>query len=197
MTVDLFVSPSGLTETFFDELDEIIEDTMIQVFVLQIRHADEISRVQAACLEHTPLFYAIPLSMADQSDENCVGYFVDDWARLEPYLDHTLFVEALSLDDEKCKVLASAKGVILNATQLFSTLPHFTLGLSYESAQAFDHESLCSLPMDRVGLQSHYPQGDFHDITRCVKVISDAMFRPEQSIVARATRQSLLLLGLR
>jgi hypothetical protein len=51
--------------------------------------------------------------------------------------------------------------------------------------------------MDRIVLQSGYPEHGFETIFGAVKVISDAMFRPEQSIVARATKSSLELLGFR
>ena len=51
--------------------------------------------------------------------------------------------------------------------------------------------------MDRIVLQSGYPDYGFEQIFDTAKRISDVMFRPEQSIIANATRNALSLLGFK
>ncbi|MGE4473274.1 MAG: hypothetical protein AB7D20_10790, partial [Sulfuricurvum sp.] len=85
----------------------------------------------------------------------------------------------------------------LNATSANNALENFYVSLGAGTIGSFDTETLSALSMDRIVLQSNYPDHGFDEIFSTVKVISDAMFRPEQSIIARATKSSLELFGFR
>jgi len=197
MTIDVNLKQTD--EPFFDDLDEIIEDTMVQMFILHPKTPDEISEAQQNASEYEPLFYTLPLHLAELADKNCVAFSVsgdEDRASL-PNMSKPLMVEQSYLDDSLVEALKGYSGIILNATEENGALGNFHLAIGAENVGAFDTETLSGLGMDRIVLQSGYPDHGFEEIARAVKVISDAMFRPEQSIIARATKSSLELFGFR
>ena len=198
MTVD--VNVVSLEADFFDNLDEIMEDTMVQMFILHPRERTMLETVREQAAEHGCIFYSVPAELGDDADTNCVGYAVEkaeELGSLPP--GKPLFVDEACLDEALCTALerSGASGIILNATHPHPRLERFRLAIGPETVERFDGEALGALPMERIVLQSRYPEADFEAIDTTVKRISDAMFRPEQSIIAAATRSSLELLGFR
>jgi hypothetical protein len=49
--------------------------------------------------------------------------------------------------------------------------------------------------MEKLVMQSGYPEYGFEEIFETSKAISDVMFRPDPSILAAATKSALTLLG--
>lgn len=199
MTIDVNLTTAD--EAFIDEIDEIIEDTMIQIFFLHPKEKNEIETVQSLCQEHTSLFYSLPIEQSDQNDQNCIGYTVNNTKVLKNHSNPNkpLFVYETDLDGDLQNVLKekSYQGVILDATKTYQELPNFLLSLGENSIAQFDSSDLGSISMDRITLHSRYPEYDFDGITTTVKTISDVMFRPEQSIIARATKSTLTLFGFK
>lgn len=197
MTID--VNLKHADEEFFDNLDDIIEDTMVQMFILHPKTSEEVEQAKSRSAEVGSLFYSVPLSLHDMGDENCVAFSVSSAAdkALLPASGKPLIIDEIDLDDATAAMLSGSKGIILNATHEYPALEGFLLSIGASNVKAFESGVLAGLDMDRIVLHSGYPEYGFEEIFGAVKVISDAMFRPEQSIIARATKSSLELFGFR
>ncbi|WP_345980460.1 hypothetical protein [Sulfurimonas sp. HSL3-2] len=199
MTIDINVKET--TEEFLDDIDEIIEDTMIQMFFLQPKDAAALEKAKADAQEYSAIFYAAPLSLKDSVDVNCVGFSIKESEELQdqPSLDKPLFIEESDLNDRMLAQLITRgdKGFVLNATHAHEGLENFFVAIGPANVGEFDPEVLSSLSMDKIVLQSSYPDHDFEEIFSTVKTLSDALLRPEQSIIARATKHTLNLSGFK
>ena len=199
MTIDVNVKTAN--DDFLDEIDEIIEDTMIQMFFLQPEDEAALEKAKEEAEEYSALFYAAPLPLAAQADANCVGYRVKSAEELKeaPAPGKPLFVDEADLDDALRALLVerAEHGVILNATHAYDDLENFYVAIGPANVEAFAPEVLAALSMDKIMLQSGYPDHGFDEIFPAVKTISNAMFRPEQSIIARATKHALALTGFK
>jgi len=199
MTIDVNVEHT--TEAFLEEIDEIIEDTMIQMFFLQPTNEEELEKAKEDAEEYSAIFYAAPLSLKDEIDTNCIGYRIESASQLQelPQLDKPLFIDESIMTDETVALLKERKeqGIILNATNTYDSLENFFVALGAENIDSFDAEVLATLSMDKIVLQSGFPKHDLDGIYTTVKKISDILFRPEQSIVARATKHTLQLTGFK
>lgn len=199
MTIDVNVKRTD--EDFLDEIDEIIEDTMVQMFFLQPEDAAALEKAKSEAAEYDALFYVAPILLAEQTDDNCVGYRVSSAEALKsaPPSDKPLFIDEKDLDPALQSLLVERgdNGVILNATRPHEALERFYVAMGPANTSLFDREALAALTMDKIVLQSGYPDHGFDEIMTAVKTISDAMFRPEQSIIARATKHTLALTGFK
>jgi hypothetical protein len=174
---------------------------MIQMFFLQPCDKAALQKAKEKANEYEALFYVAPLEFQDMTDANCVGFYVTKHTQLhtQPVLDKPLFIDENDLDETLHTLLKkrSEKGVILNATQAHKGLANFLIAIGAENIDAFTPESLSVLSMDKIALQSGYPDYDFDAISSTVKKLSDGMFRPEQSIIARATKHLLQMTGFK
>lgn len=199
MTID--VNLKATDDDFLDEIDEIIEDTMVQMFFLQPSDAAQLEKAKADAADYASIFYAVPLSLRSEADANCVGYRVTASRELQeaPLTDKPLFIDEKDLDPSLHTLLIEGgyRGIILNATHPHDALERFFIALGPSNIDAFDAKALSELPMDKIVLQSAYPDCGFDEIFTAVKTVSDAMFRPEQSIIARATKHTLALTGFK
>jgi len=197
MTVDVYVQ--SIDEAFLDDIDEIIEDTMVEMFIIHPRLKHEIEEVKEHAKEFNSIFYCAPLSLKDTCDERCVAYYVDDYSLLDTDISLPLFVDADTLESANKQQLIKGgfKGIILNASTLYEEMENFFVAIGPSNISAFDMAVLANASMDTFVLQSAYPQNDFDSIFESVKQISGAMFRPEQSIISRATLHSLTLFGFK
>jgi hypothetical protein len=199
MTID--VNVKELDHTFLDDIDEIIEDTMVQIFIVHPSTQEEIERVKDEAMQHNSIFYTVPYTLRESASDKCIGYKLDtdDLSDIELLKDKVVFVEESDLTEELRTKMQdpSMKGIILNPTSENKELGHFLLSFGPNTLDHFDAELLSGLSMDRLALQSGYPENDFETLYETAKKISDIMFRPEHSIIARATKSSLELFGLR
>ena len=186
MTID--VNVKQLDNEFLEEIDEIIEDTMVQIFIVHPSTPEEIESVKDESMQHNSIFYTVPYRLRESASQKCIGYKVD----ADDFIDEAdLTPEVIAkLNDP------SLKGIILNPTSEHQELEHFLLSFGVNTLDHFDKEILGSLSMDRLVLQSGYPDNDFDTLHETAKKISDVMFRPEHSIIARATKSSLEFFGL-
>lgn len=171
MTIDVNVEYT--TEDFLEEIDEIIEDTMIQMFFLQPKNEEELEKAKEDAEEHNAIFYAAPLSLKDEIDANCIGYRVQSTSQLQnlPQLDKPLFIDETNLDDETVALLKERKeqGIILNATDTYDSLENFFVALGAENIDRFDTEALASLSMDKIVFQSGFPTHEFDGLYTTAK----------------------------
>lgn len=199
MTID--VNVKQLDNTFLDDIDEIIEETMVQIFIVHPSTQEEIETVKNEATQHNSIFYTVPYALRETASQKCIGYKLDakDLIDIELLKDKVIFIEEADLTEElRTKMQDPAmKGIILNPTSEHQELAHFLLSFGTDTLDHFDAELLSGLSMDRLVLQSGYPENDFETLYETAKKISDVMFRPEHSIIARATKSSLELFGLR
>ena len=197
MTIDVNILHTD--EDFFDNLDEIMEDTMVQMFILHPENLSEITHIKQIAADYESIFYSVPLHLQQEADENCVAFSIlsDEDSVLLPVSNKPVVIDEARLNDPIVHALGECRGIVLNATREHAALANFCLAIGAGNVGAFDTQTLSAMSMDQIVLQSSYPEHDFDAITTAVKVISDAMFRPEQSIIARATKSSLELFGFR
>jgi hypothetical protein len=196
MTID--VNLYRADEEFIDNIDEIIEESMGQIFILHPSSVLEINEIKELADEYESIFYSVPLHLRSEADSRCVAYSIKDERDIALLMgDKSIMIDESVLTESLIASLGEYRGIILNATQEYPSLPNFLLAIGTGNVGMFDIESLNKMSMDRIVLQSTYPEYGFEGITSAVKVISDAMLRPEQSIIARATKSSLELFGFR
>lgn len=194
MTVDVYVS--DYDDTFIDDIEEIIEETGIQMFVLHPKNSKALEEIQKLSKEHNNIFYALPTELIDKADAKCVGVNISTVEELESIEDRVIMIEESNLDKALYKALDKHKGIILNATKEHNDLENFFLSISPSSIDSFDKDELNKLSMKKIVLQSNYPEHDFDEVYTCVEKISNAMFRSEQSITLEATKNTLQLFSL-
>lgn len=198
MTID--VNVKQLDNTFLEDIDEIMEDTMVQIFIVHPSTQEEIETVKNEAMQHNSIFYTVPYTLRETASQKCIGYKLDanDLVDIELLKDKVIFIDEADLTPELRTKMQdrSMKGIILNPTSEHQELEHFLLSLGPNTLNHFDAQLLSNLPMDRLVLQSGYPDNDFESLDETAKKISDIMFRPEHSIIARATKSSLELFGL-
>jgi hypothetical protein len=197
MTVDVYVK--AIDDAFIDDIDEIKEDTMVEIFLVHPQDSETIEQTKVLAKQFPGLFYCAPLSLRSLCDERCLAYFLDDADLLEGPLDKPLYIDANMLVPELMTQLIDGgyKGIILNAKELYEQIHDFFIAIGPSNVNAFDMAVLANASMDRIVLQSAYPQHGFEEIFESVKIISSSLFRPEESIIARATLHSLKLFGLK
>ncbi len=199
MTID--VNVKQLDKPFLEDIDEIMEDTMVQIFIVHPTTQEEIESVKNEALQHNSIFYTVPYTLRESASQKCIGYTLDvnDGIEVEQLKDKVLFIDETDLTPElRTKIQdPSIKGIILNPTSEHQDLEHFLLSFGPDNVDHFDAELLSVLSMDRLALHSGYPDNNFETLLETAKKISDIMFRPEHSIIARATKSSLELFGLR
>lgn len=199
MTID--VNVQQLDNEFLEDIDEIIEDTMVQIFVIHPSTQEAIESVKDEAMQHNSIFYTVPYGLRDLASEKCIGYTLEatDLIDIEQLKDKVVFIDEADLSPDIITKLKdpSIKGIILNPTTDHEELEHFLLAFGVDTFEHFDPEVLSELSMDRLVLQSGYPDNSFETLYETAKKISDVMFRPEHSIIARTTKSSLELFGLR
>lgn len=197
MTID--VNLCRADENFLENLDDIMEESMVQMFILHPSNPSEIEETKALAEEYESIFYSLPLHLHHEADGNCVAFsFMSDAD--SPFLatsEKPIVIDESQLSESVAASLGECRGIILNATREYENLSGFYLAIGPGNVGAFDTEVLAKMNMDKILLQSTYPTHGFDEIMEGVKVISNAMFRPEQSIIARATKSSLELFGFR
>lgn len=197
MIVDAYVKE--VDTALLEDIDEIKEDTNVDIFILHPRDKTALEETKKIVSQINGLFYCAPLSLKEHCDDKCLAYFLDDVALLDPDITAPLYIDANELSPELQKKLIKQnhKGIILNATKLYEDLANFFVAIGPSNVSEFDLAVLANVSMDKIILQSAYPEHDFEDIFNSVKVISSAIFRPEESIIARATLHTLTLFGLK
>ncbi|MEA1919681.1 MAG: hypothetical protein U9N52_07570 [Campylobacterota bacterium] len=196
MTVD--VNVTKIDEAMLEDIDEIMEDTMIQMFITHPKTAEAIEEIQEIAEEYTSIFYSVPVALAEMADANCVAYSLtckEEFTKC----DKPLFVDEADLNEALISTLTikECQGIIINATKPHDELSNFFISIGPDTIESFDATLLNKVSMNQLVLQSHYPNHGFETIFETVKKISDAMYRPDQSIIAEATKNTLVLLGFK
>ncbi|WP_428739004.1 hypothetical protein [Sulfurimonas sp.] len=194
MTVDVHVS--AYDDAFIDNIEDIMEETIVQMFVLHPKSIDSLEEVQELSNEHNNIFYTVPTELLENSCNKCVGVVISSAKELEQIEDRVVMIEEAHLDETFYEALGAHKGIILNATKSHEDLENFFVSISPSSIDLFDKDELNKLSMQKIALQSNYPKHEFDEVYTTVEKISHAMFRSEQSITLEATKNTLQLFSL-
>lgn len=83
MFFDTNIYIDRIDEEFLDELDEFIEDSRVEYFLVHPKNIDELEKVKSLASEINRFKYSIPFELLDLKDENCVAVFINDSTQLE------------------------------------------------------------------------------------------------------------------
>lgn len=197
MTID--VNVLNADEAFLDDIDEVIEDTMVQIFLLRSSNESELESVKAKAARHNALFYYAPIALREKTDSKCLAFLVQNKQELQLDCDKPIYIDAEILNENAIASLKASKqkGVILNATKTYPELENFYICLTNKNVGIFEEGLIEKLPLERLVLSSDYPEYGFEEIFTLSKKISDKNFRPDPSIIAAATKNCLNLFQLK
>lgn len=194
MTVDVQVN--DYDDEFIDNIEDIVEETLVGMFILHPKDESSLQDVQSLSMQHPNIYYAIPSTLLEKKCEKCVAVVISKEEELQNVNNDVIMVEEKIVDESMSNALQNHKGIILNATKNHDDLENFFVSISPGTVDIYDKDQLNKLSMKKLALQSGYPQHQFDDVYTCVEKISHAMFRSEQSITLEATKNTLQLFEL-
>src|SRR3989339_1262422 len=120
MTID--VNLCRADETFLADIEEIMEESMVQMFILHPKTISEIEEAQEIADEYESIFYSVPLSLQDNASSKCVAYSIrsEGESMLLP-IEKPIVIEAELLNDAMITKLSGSRGIILNPTQEYTS----------------------------------------------------------------------------
>jgi len=191
----------AISEDFLEELEDLIEDYMVNFFLLNPHDAASLERARSLSEKVQPFYYTVPLGLEGAENEKCVGIYVNRKITPETIrkIEPPLVVDGAIMDKEMAAWLnESPKGGVVLDAPLDIVLPdRFCYGISPRSTDQNPPTLLEGLRMERMMLQSNFPENSYDAVYQAVRRVSDTLFRPEQSIIAHATQNALHCFGLR
>lgn len=194
MILDMNINLLGIDDEFLEELDELIEETRVEYFIINPKTKEELQKTQTLCKEFERFKYVIPFFLKENKDNNCVAIQILSIDELDSTDEMPVVIYSENLSEEFIEKLnkSSIKGVILASKQQDIKLENFAFSISKESLESWEQKVIKDLDYNKIALQSDYPNqtyDEFLDIM--LKKISDMTFRAEQTIAAGGTRTVL------
>lgn len=199
MILDMNIKLDGIDEEFLEELDELIEDTRVEYFIINPKTKDELQKTQDICIENERFKYTLPIKFKDIKDKNCIALSLAQVEELDFIDALPLVIESCKLDDEFIRILndKGIKGVILDAKESDNRLNNFAYSISQKSLKQWSKKGITDTDFNKLALQSDYPTQSYDDFLEVMlKEISELTFRAEQTIAAGGTRTVLKTFGL-
>lgn len=135
MTIDVHINEYD--DVFIDNIEDIVEDTIVGMFVLHPKDLNSLQEVQELSNEYHNIFYAVPSELLDKTCEKCIAVVVSKAEELETIDDRVVMIEELNLDETLCRALSPHKGIILNATKSHDNLKNFFCKYQPEQCRSF------------------------------------------------------------
>lgn len=199
MVLDMNINLEGIDEEFLEDLEELIEDTRVEYFIINPKDKDELVKTQGICSEIERFKYTLPIELKDMIDENCVAFKISKVDDLELVNEKALVIDSKDVSDELIVKLndTDIKGVVLNSKESDERLKNFVCAISQDTLKDWSKKAITDIEVSRIGLQSNYPKYTYDDLLDVLlKDMSDLNFRPEQNIAAGGTRTILRTFGL-
>ncbi len=193
------INLEGIDEEFLDDLDELIEDTRVEYFIINPKSKEELIKTQDICTDYERFRYTLPIEFIDNQDKSCVAIRISDASQLELFSGMPLVIESKNLSDEFIELLNSKdiKGVVLDAKESDNRLINFAYAISQDSLKQWTKKGITDTDYNKISLQSDYPRFSYDELFDVLlKDISDLTFRAEQTIAAGGTRTVLKTFGL-
>jgi hypothetical protein len=194
MILDMNIKLDGIDEEFLDELDELIEDTRVEYFIINPNTSNELEKAKTICQEYERFKYTIPIQLLHISDKNCVAVQISNPSELSLVENMPIVIHSDNLDLKFVDTLNThnIKGVILDAKEEDNNLFNFAFSISHKSLENWTKEGLTNTDYNKLALQSDYPEYSYDDLLEVhLKKMSDMTFRAEQTIAAGGTRTVL------
>ncbi|WP_044418132.1 hypothetical protein [Halarcobacter anaerophilus] len=194
MILDMNIELSGIDKEFLNGLDDFIEDTRVEYFVINPSSKDALEKTLELCKKFRRFKYSLPVQFLDFMDKNCIALKVSQLSDLDLVEDMPIVIDSESLDEEFIEVLNSKinKGVVLNAKESDNRLENFAYSISHNSLKQWTQRGIKDTDFNKLALQSDYPNRSYDDlIDSLLKDISNLTFRAEQSIASGGTRTVL------
>lgn len=199
MILDMNIKLEGIDQVFLDELEDLIEDTRVEYFIINPEDEKSLQKAKALCLAQERFRYTLPLAFKEEMDGNCIAYRIQTMEDLSLADQFPLVVSSGDLSEELIKKLndTGRKGVVLHAKESDARLENFAYAISHNSLKHWTQQGITDTDINKIALQSDYPENSYDDLMDgLLKNISDLTFRAEQTIAAGGTRTVLKMFGL-
>lgn len=193
------INLEGIDEAFLEELDELIEDSRVEYFIINPENIEEVVKTKMICGDYERFKYTLPIEYKQEQDGNCIALRITKHEQLTFVDAMPLVIYSHYLDNLLIEALNSSKikGVILDAKEQDNRLENFTFSISHHSLKSWSKKGLTDTDYNRLALQSDYPEFSYDELLDgLLKDMSDMTFRAEQTIAAGGTRTVLKMFGL-
>jgi hypothetical protein len=194
MILNMNIKLQGIDEEFLEELDELIEDTRVEYFIINPNSQEEIKKAQQICNNSQRFKYTLPIKFLEQQDINTIALQIDSEEDLKIETDLPFVIKSSNLTENFIETLneKKIKGIVLNATENETLLDNFLYSISQNSLKKWTQLGIKNIDYNKIALQSDYPDQSYDDfLDVMLKEISDLTFRAEQTIAAGGTRTLL------
>jgi len=193
MILDMNINLAGIDEEFLDELDDFIEDTRVEYFIVNPRTKEEVQKSLEIASKYQRFKYILPLEFLNDIDKNCVAIRINNVQQIDEVSGFSLVIDSKDLNDEFIELLnkKSLKGVILDAVESDNRLENFAFSISHQSLKNWTKKGITDTDYNKLALQSDYPKYSYDELFDMLKEMSDLTFRAEQSIATGGTRTVL------
>ena len=190
MILDMNINLAGIDEEFLDELDDFIEDTRVEYFIVNPRTKEEVQKSLEIASKYQRFKYILPLEFLNDIDKNCVAIRINNVQQIDEVSGFSLVIDSKDLNDEFIELLnkKSLKGVILDAVESDNRLENFAFSISHQSLKNWTKKGITDTDYNKLALQSDYPKYSYDELFDMLKEMSDLTFREEQSIATCGTR---------
>ncbi|XPV69685.1 MAG: hypothetical protein ACNI25_03730 [Halarcobacter sp.] len=199
MVLDMNIKLDGIDEDFLEDLDELIEDTRVEYFIINPKTKEQLDRTLEICSEYERFRYTLPIEFKEFKTNSCVAYSISKPSQVDLLEDMPLVISSKSLSDEFIDLLndKEIKGVVLDAKQSDNKLKNFAYAVSHNSFKHWTKKGMTDTDYNKLALQSDYPNFSYDELFDVLlKDMSDLTFRAEQSIASGGTRTVLKTFGL-
>jgi hypothetical protein len=199
MILDMNINLQGIDEDFLEELEELIEETRVEYFIINSQTKEELEKTQSICRDYERFKYTLPVEFKDTKDKNCIAMKITQPDELNLVDSMPVVIDSINLNDTFIDFLnkAAIKGVVLDAQESDNQLINFAYSISNDSLKHWSKKGLTDTDYNKLALQSNYPSQSYDDfLDVMLKEISDLTFRAEQTIAAGGTRTVLRTFGL-
>lgn len=193
MILDMNINLAGIDEEFLDELDDFIEDTRVEYFIVNPKTKEEVQKSLEIASKYQRFKYILPLEFLNDIDKNCVAIRINNVQQIDEVSGFSLVIDSKDLNDEFIELLnkKSLKGVILDAVESDNRLENFVFSISHQSLKNWTKKGITDTDYNKLALQSDYPKYSYDELFDMLKEMSDLTFRAEQSIATGGTRTVL------
>lgn len=193
MILDMNINLVGIDEEFLDELDDFIEDTRVEYFIVNPRTKEEVQKSLEIASKYQRFKYILPLEFLNDIDKNCVAIRINNVQQIDEVSGFSLVIDSKDLNDEFIEFLNKKplKGVILDAVESDNRLENFAFSISHQSLKNWTKKGITDTDYNKLALQSDYPKYSYDELFDMLKEMSDLTFRAEQSIATGGTRTVL------
>ena len=100
MILDMNINLAGIDEEFLDELDDFIEDTRVEYFIVNPKTKEEVQKSLEIASKYQRFKYILPLEFLNDIDKNCVAIRINNVQQIDEVSGFSLVIDSKDLNDE-------------------------------------------------------------------------------------------------